>query len=77
MELVTVSTAFNPADANLIASRLDAAGFNPFIKGELASLSLEGYAISAGGICVQVPEDQVAEAKEFLNGSVTLDKPLE
>ena len=77
MDMITVATAFNPADANLTASRLDAAGFSPFIKGELASLSMDGYAISAGGICVQVPEDQAAEAKEFLESPVTLDKPLE
>ena len=77
MELITVSTALNSADANLTASRLDAAGFHPSIKGELAALSMEGYALAAGGILVQVPDGEAAEAKEFLDSPVTLDQPLE
>lgn len=77
MQLITVSTALNSADANLTASRLDAAGFHPSIKGELAALSLEGYALAAGGILVQVPDAEAAEAKEFLDSPVTLDTPLE
>lgn len=74
MKFVTVSTRLNSADANLTASRLDAAGFHPVIKGELASLTLEGSVLAAGGIQVQVPETEAAEAKEFLNSPVT---PLE
>lgn len=66
MNLVTVSTAFNSADAHLIRSRLDAAGFHPVIKHELSSLALEGYALAAGGILVQVPEAEADEAKVFL-----------
>jgi hypothetical protein len=77
MTLVTIATAFNPADAALTASRLDAAGFHPNIKGELAALSMEGYAISSGGIEVQVPDNEAAEAKEFLNSPVTLETPLD
>lgn len=77
MQLITVSTALNSADANLTASRLDAAGFHPSIKGELAALSMEGYALAAGGILVQVPDAEAAEAKEFLDSPVTLDTPLE
>lgn len=77
MELITVSTALNSADANLTASRLDAAGFHPSIKGELAALSMDGYALAAGGIQVQVPDVEAAEAKEFLASPVTLDTPLE
>jgi hypothetical protein len=67
MNLVTISTAFNPADAHVTRTRLEAAGFDVFIKNETAALTLEGYALTAGGIQVQVPEDQVEEAKEFLN----------
>jgi hypothetical protein len=66
MKLVTISTAFNPADAHLIRSRLEAAGFDAVVTHELAALGMEGYAQAAGGIRVEVPEDQVAEAKEFL-----------
>ena len=66
MKLVTVSTAFNPADAQLTRSRLEAAGFHAIVTNELAALSMEGYALTAGGIRVQVPEIEAADAIEFL-----------
>jgi len=71
MNLVTVSRAFNPADAHLTRSRLDAAGFHAVVMNELAALSLEGYAIAAGGILVQVPESEAGEAAEFLRAPST------
>ncbi len=67
MDLVTVLTALNPMDAQLARSRLEAAGFHPFVANEAAALSIEGYAITVGGIRVQVPEAEAADAKEFLN----------
>ena len=70
MELVTVFTAFNPAEAQLVRSRLDVAGFNAVVAHELSSLSLDGYALAVGGIRVQVPETEASEAKEFLTSSV-------
>jgi hypothetical protein len=69
MEFVTVHTALNPADAQLARSRLDAAGFHAEIAHETAALSLDGYALAAGGICVQVPAEEAAEAREFLTRS--------
>jgi len=69
MELITISTAFNPADAQLTRSRLEAAGFHPFIKNEIAGMVFEGYVMGVGGIQVQVPEDEAAEVKEFLESS--------
>ena len=66
MQLVTISTAFNPADAHLTRSRLEAAGFHAVVTNELAALSLDGYALAAGGIRVQVPDAEAADAKEFL-----------
>jgi hypothetical protein len=69
MRLVTVTTAFNPADAHLTRSRLEAAGFHPVVQHELSSLSLDGYAMAAGGILVQVPEDEAGEARAFLEDS--------
>jgi len=71
--LVTVSTAFNPADAQLVRSRLEVAGFHPVVTNELSALSLDGYALAAGGILVQVPEEEAAEAKEFLTKSTPAD----
>jgi len=73
MCLTTVHSAFNPADAQLVRSRLEAAGFHAVVTHELSALSLDGYAMAAGGILVQVPEEEAAEAKEFLTSS----KPVE
>jgi hypothetical protein len=68
--LVTISTAFNPADAQLSRSRLEAAGFHAVVAHELSALSMDGYSLAAGGIRVQVPESEAAEARAFLNSSV-------
>jgi hypothetical protein len=62
MKLVTVYTAFNPAAAQLIRSRLEASQFHPVVQHELSALSLDGYAMAAGGILVQVPEDEAEDA---------------
>lgn len=72
MSLVTVHTAFNPADAQLTRARLEAAGFHPYVAHELSSLSMDGYSLAAGGILVQVPEDELDAASEFLNSSSPL-----
>jgi hypothetical protein len=69
MELITVYTAFNPADAQLVRSRLEAASFHASVAHELSALSLDGYSMSVGGIRVQVPEDEAVNAKEFLDSS--------
>ena len=67
MEFVTVMTAFNPADAQLARSRLEAAGFHPFVAHENAALGTDGYALAVGGIRVQVPDVEAADAREFLD----------
>jgi hypothetical protein len=66
MKPVVVYRAFNPADAQLVRSRLEAAGLVAVVSHELSALSLEGYALAAGGIRVEVPENQAAEAREIL-----------
>ena len=66
MQMVTVFTAFSPVDADLVNSRLAAANFNPVITHALSALSMDGYALAAGGILVQVPEDEAEDAREFL-----------
>lgn len=73
MSLITVQTAFNPADAQLVRSRLEAAGFHPVVTHELSALSLDGYAMAAGGILIQVPDSEAAEAKEFLTSSTPVE----
>lgn len=66
MNLVTVYTALNPAEAQLANSRLQAAGFHSVVMGELSALSMEGYALTAGGIRVQVPDAELEDAKTLL-----------
>lgn len=66
MELITVYQAFNPADAQLVRSRLEAASFHPIVANELSALSLDGYAMAAGGILVQVPQGEADEVRSFL-----------
>jgi hypothetical protein len=66
MELVTVFRTFNPGEAQLIRSRLEAAGFAAQVTHELAALSMEGYSMSTGGVRVQVPADQANEARALI-----------
>jgi hypothetical protein len=75
MPLVTVYSAFNPMDAQLARSRLEAAQFHAVVTHELSALSMDGYALAAGGILVQVPEDEAADAKEFLAADTPPDEP--
>lgn len=67
MKLVTVYQTFSPADAQLVRSRLEASNLQAIVANELSSLSLDGYSMAAGGVLVQVPEDQVEEARELIN----------
>ena len=64
--MVTVRCCFNSADAQLVRSLLEASGLHPNVLHELSSLSLDGYALAAGGILVQVPDDEAELAKAIL-----------
>ena len=66
MPLVTVFRTFNPAEAQLIRSRLEAARLHATVAGELAALSMDGYSLSTGGIFVQVPDDEADDAREII-----------
>lgn len=66
MELVTVYLSFSPAEAQLVRSRLDAAGFHASVANEISALSLDGYSLSAGGIRVQVPEVEAEDARVLI-----------
>lgn len=67
MEYVTVYRAFNPAAADLVRSRLEANGFMVNVKNDIAARSIEGYAMAAGGVLVQVPSDQAPDARALLD----------
>ncbi len=75
MVLVTVYRALNPADAQLVRSRLEAAGFDAVVTNELSALSMDGYALAAGGILVEVPAEKAAEVSAFLESSTSVDEP--
>ena len=68
MNLVTVHTALNPAEAQRVNSQLQAAGFHSVVTGELSALSIDGYALAAGGIRVQVPEIEAEDARILITG---------
>ncbi len=66
MKLVTVYQTFSPADAQLVRSRLEASNLEPIVVNELSALSMDGYSMASGGILIQVPEDQVEEARGLI-----------
>jgi hypothetical protein len=68
-EPVTIFKTFSVAEAQLVCSRLEAAGFDASVTHELAALSMEGYSMSTGGVRVEVPADEAEEASVFLNTS--------
>jgi hypothetical protein len=74
MELITVYTAFNPADALLVRSRLEAASFHPNIVNEASTTFLGGYSKSTL-IRVEVPETEAGDARDFL--TLGTDAPAE
>jgi hypothetical protein len=76
MDLVTVFTSFNLSEAEIVASRLEAAGFNPFVADESASSWRGGYSNTIP-IRVQVPEPEAADARELLNAPNAPDAPAE
>jgi hypothetical protein len=67
MNLVTIFRTFNVGEAEVIRSRLDAADFDVLLTNELSSLSIDGYSLAAGGILVQVPEDQAPDARALID----------
>jgi hypothetical protein len=67
MEPVTIFTTFSVAEAQLIRSRLEAAGFTAAVTHETASLTTEGYSMTTGGVKVQVPAEEALDARELLD----------
>jgi hypothetical protein len=69
VELETVAETLNPAEAQLIRSRLDAAGLHPEVDPEFDPLSIEGFALPDGGIQIKVPHSEAEEARMILSAS--------
>jgi hypothetical protein len=66
MPFTTVYTTFSSGDAQLIRSMLEAAALHPNVAHELSALSMDGYAMAAGGIQVQVLEEEAELARELI-----------
>ena len=66
MDRVTVFNAFNPVQAQIIGARLRTAGLDATVEGEAAALSMEGYSLATGGVRVQVPSSQEADARQLI-----------
>jgi hypothetical protein len=73
MKLVTILNTFQPMEAQLIRSRLEAAGFHPEVVNELSAFSVEGYSMATGGIQVKVPEFELTDATELLAAEKTAE----
>jgi len=66
-DLVTVYRASNDVEAELVRSRLEAAGFHPIVLNEFSAINVFGTASnSTVTVFVQVPAAEAAEAREFL-----------
>ena len=67
MPIVTVYRTFSAGDAHVVRSRLEASNIQATVAHELAALSMEGYALAAGGILVQVPQEEAQAAREIID----------
>lgn len=70
MDFITVGNFLNLAQADLVAGRLEAAGFNVLRSGVDAALGFDGGILGVGGIRLQVPEDQVERARALVKDLV-------
>ncbi len=67
MDFATIFTGFNLADAQLVHSRREAAGFHPIITNGFTAGVFGGGANAISPVSIQVPEAEAADAREFLN----------
>ena len=69
MNLVTVYRTFNIAEAQVVRGRLEAAEMHPVVANELSSVSIDGYTLAAGGVLVQVPQEEGEGARQLIEAS--------
>jgi hypothetical protein len=69
MEPVTVFRTFNLPEAQIVRSRLEAAGFMAEVIHELATLGTEGYSMATGGVKVQVPAEEAEDARVLIESA--------
>lgn len=66
VDLVTVARFSTPLKANVLRACLEAHGIFAFVWGEHLGTGHILYSIAGGGVRVQVPENQLAQAKEVM-----------
>ena len=66
MEPTTVYQTLNIAQADMICAHLQSAGFEARLSHDLATLSMEGYALAPGGVMIKVPAHEAEEARAFI-----------
>jgi hypothetical protein len=66
LDLVTVARFSNPLKANVLRACLEAHGIFAFTWGEHLGTTHIVYSIAGGGVRVQVPGSQLAQAKEVM-----------
>ena len=59
-------SSFSGPEAQLLCARLRTAGLQATVEGEAAAFSMEGYSLATGGIRVQVPSSQEADARQLI-----------
>ncbi|MDB6026825.1 MAG: hypothetical protein JWM68_3048 [Verrucomicrobiales bacterium] len=64
--MITVFESGDPAETQLVRSRLEVAGFDAVIPNELSTMNIEHGTIASGGSSVQVPQDQAEEARALI-----------
>jgi hypothetical protein len=69
MKMITVYRTFSIAEAQVVRSRLEAAGFHPEVANEIASVSIDGYTQAAGGVQIQMPEPEAVAARQLIDDS--------
>jgi hypothetical protein len=70
MEFITVFQTLNPAEAELVSTQLEAAGFEVTIANEYSALTLP--AAMSSGVRVQVPEAQANDARALLDATINV-----
>ena len=71
MNMVMVYRTFSIAEAQVVAGRLEVAGLHPQVLNEIAAVSIDGYSQAAGGVQVEVPREEAADARALITDSET------
>jgi len=66
MDLAVIFKGWNLNEAELIRSRLEAAGFHPVLENEYTS-NVFGAANALAPVRILVPDNEAADAREFLD----------